>query len=77
MRILAAQPTAMAGGMNVCSTLGPMGGWGDGSSFLAIFSLILIISAYSKRVGYSEYCQGGHEIDISFKISKFSCVRGL
>ena len=54
--------------MFVCIALGPMRGRGEGITFLATVSLILIISGQ---------CQEAYPTDISFKILKLSCVRGL
>ena len=50
MRILAAQPEAMAGSMARALTLRPMGQQGGGNRFCLIISLILELSANSKRV---------------------------
>ena len=50
MRILAAQPESMAGSMAGALTLGPMGRQGGGDVFWLIISLILELSAYSKRL---------------------------
>ena len=50
MRILTAQPESMAGSMARALTLGPMGWQGGGETFCLIISLILELSAYSKRV---------------------------
>ena len=50
MRILAAQPESMGGSMARALTLGPMGRQGGGDVFCLIISLILELSAYSKRV---------------------------
>ena len=50
MCILAAQPESMAGSMAGALTLEPMGQQGGGDTFCLIISLILELSAYSKRV---------------------------
>ena len=50
VRILAAQPESMAGSMARALTLQPMGRQGGGGTFCFIISLILELSAYSKRV---------------------------
>ena len=50
MRILAAQPESMAGSMARGLTLEPIGQQGGGGTFCLIISLILELSAYSKRV---------------------------
>ena len=50
MRILAAQPESMGSRQSGSLTLGPMGQQGGGGTFCLITSLILELSAYSKRV---------------------------
>ena len=50
MRILAAQPESMAGSRARALALDPMGRQGGGGTFCLIISLILELSAYSKRV---------------------------
>ena len=50
MRILAAQPESMAGSRARALTLEPMVRQGGGDTFCLIISLILELSAYSKRV---------------------------
>ena len=53
MRILAAQPESMGSSKTGPLTLRPMGQNGGGDTFCLIISLILEISAYSKRVSWS------------------------
>ena len=50
MRILTAQRESMAGSMARALTLEPMGRQGGGGTFCLVVSLILELSAYSKRV---------------------------
>ena len=50
MLIHAAQPESMVGSMERALTLEPMGRQGGGDTFCLIISLILELSAYSKRV---------------------------
>ena len=76
MRIHTAQPESMGSSIVGSLTLVPMGQKGGGSALWLVISLIFHLSAYSKRVSCLEQCQEAYQIDISFKVLKFSCVKG-